>query len=72
MNENAPPPKRRTWVWVVVGVLFVLLVLAIGGIVFTVAFFRQNMTVTDVSATSADAQFEAVRGKFAGTSLPER
>lgn len=66
MNENAPPPKRRTWVWVVVGVLFVLLVLAIGGIVFTVAFFRQNMTVTDVSATSADAQFEAVRGKFAG------
>ena len=64
MNENAPP-KRRTWVWVVVGVLFVLLVLAIGGIVFSVAFFRQSMTVTDMSPTSADAQFEAVRGKFA-------
>lgn len=65
MNENAPP-KRRTWVWVVVGVLFVLLVLAIGGVVFTVAFFRQSMTVTDMSPTSADSQFEAVRGKFAG------
>lgn len=65
MNETAPP-KRRTWVWVVVGVLFVLLVLAVGGVIFTVALFRQNMTVADMSPTSADSQFEAVRAKFAG------
>jgi hypothetical protein len=65
MNEHAPP-KRRTWIWVVIGVFFVLLVLAIGGMIFTVSFFQQNMTVADMSPASADEQFEAVRAKFAG------
>ena len=65
MND-APPPKKRTWIWIVLGVLFVLFVIAIGGIIFSVSFLRQSMTITDVSPTSADEQFEAVRAKFAG------
>ena len=65
MND-APPPKKRTWIWIVLGVFFVLVVLAIGGILFSVAFLRQSMTVTGMSATSADSQFESVRAKFAG------
>ena len=48
--------KVKTWVWVVVGVLFVMLVLAVGGVIFTVAFFRQSMTVADMSPTSADSR----------------
>ena len=65
MND-APPPKKRTWVWIVLGVLFVLFVVAMGGIIFSVSFLRQSMTITDVSPSSADEQFEAVRAKFGG------
>lgn len=65
MNDQ-PPAKKRTWIWIVVGIFFVLVVLAIGGIIFTVAMVRQNMTVAGMSATSADTEFEAVRAKFAG------
>jgi hypothetical protein len=65
MNDNAPR-KTRTWVWVVVGVFFVLVVLAVAGITFSVAFFRQSMTVTDMSATGATSQFDSVRARFPG------
>jgi hypothetical protein len=65
MNETAPP-KKRTWVWVLVGVLFVLVVLAIGGIVFSVALFRQNMSVSAMSESGATEQFDAVRARFKG------
>ena len=63
---NGDKKTKRTWVWVVVGVFSVLVVLAIGGIMFSVAFFRQNMTITDVSERTAATEFEAVRARFAG------
>ena len=65
MND-APQKKKRTWLWIVLGVFVVFVVVAIGGIIFSVAFVRQNMTIADMSVTSADAQFEQVRGKFTG------
>ena len=65
MNETVPA-KKRTWLWVLLGVFFVLVVIAIGGIIFSVSFLRQNMSVASMSATSADEQFNAVRAKFAG------
>ncbi|HJU42421.1 MAG TPA: hypothetical protein VJ691_06380 [Vicinamibacterales bacterium] len=65
MNDNAPP-KKRTWVWVVVGVFFVLVVLAIAGITISVAFFRQSMTVTAMSSNNATEQFDAVRARYPG------
>jgi hypothetical protein len=64
MNGEQKP--KRTWVWVLVGVFFVLCVIAIGGIVFTAAFVRQNMTITDTTETDADAEFAKVRSQFAG------
>ena len=64
MNGEQKP--KRTWLWVVIGVFFVLCVFAIGGIVFTVAFFRQNMTITDTSASMAATEFDKVRAQFAG------
>jgi hypothetical protein len=65
MNEQAPK-KQRTWIWVVLGVFVVLFVLAVGGIFFAVSFFRQSMSVTEVSASTADDEFDAVRARFAG------
>ena len=65
MND-AQPPKKRKWIPIVLGIVFVFLVLAIGGIVFMVSFFRQNMTVAEMTATSADDEFNKVRARFAG------
>ena len=63
---DAPPPKKRTWIPIVLGILFLFGILAIGGIIFMVSFVRQNMTVAEMSATSADDEFEKVRTRFAG------
>lgn len=65
MND-APPPKKRSWIPIVLGILFLFVILAIGGIIFMVSFVRQNMTVAEMSATSAEDEFEKVRGRFAG------
>jgi len=69
MNDTQPngaPAKKRKWVPIVIGIVFVLLVLAIGGIIFTVSFVRQAMTVTEMSSTSANDEFAAVLAKFPG------
>ena len=65
MNE-APPKKKRTWLWVVLGVFVFFVAIAAGGLFLAVSFFRQNMSVADASATTADEQFDAVRARFAG------
>jgi hypothetical protein len=65
MND-APPPKKRTWIPIVLGILFLFVVLAIGGIIFMVSFVRQSMTVAEMSTTSAEEEFAKVRGRFAG------
>jgi hypothetical protein len=65
MNEPAPP-KKRTWLWIVLGVFLLFVVLAVGGLFFAVSFFRQNMSVTEMSMASADSEFDAVRARFAG------
>jgi hypothetical protein len=65
MNEPAPA-KKRTWLWIVLGVFLVFVMLAVGGLFFAVSFFRQNMSVTEMSVASADSEFEAVRARFAG------
>lgn len=49
-----------------VGIVFVFVVLAIGGIVFSVALFRENMTVNAMSESGATEQFDAVRARFKG------
>jgi hypothetical protein len=69
MTDTAPPDvpqKKRTWLWVVFGIFFVLFVLAVGGIMFTVAFFRQGMTVAAMNLDRANAEFEAVRARYPG------
>jgi hypothetical protein len=65
MND-APQQKKRTWLWILLGVFFVFVIVAIGGIIFSVAFVRQSMNITDMSPDNADKEFAAVRAKFAG------
>jgi len=65
MNDGAPK-KKRTWLWIVLGVFLFFAVVAVGGIIFTVSLVRQNMTITGMTASNADEEFEAIRAKFAG------
>ena len=41
-------------------------VVAIGGIVLTVSWFRQNMTISKVGEDSATQQFDEIRRRFPG------
>ena len=66
MNDMPPPQKRRTWLWVVLGIFFVFVIIAIAGITFTVAFFRQSMTVTAMNPNRATEEFDAVRARYPG------
>ena len=65
MND-AQPAKKRRWIPIVLGILFVFVVLAIGGVIFMVSFVQNNMSIAEMSADSADAEFEKVRARFAG------
>lgn len=58
--------KLKTWVWIVVGIAVcgVLLVIAMAGA--GIYFASQHIKATHATATSAAAEFEAVRAKFAG------
>ena len=65
MND-AQPAKKRKWIPIVLGILFVFVVLAIGGVIFMISFVQNNMSISEMSADSADAEFDKVRARFAG------
>jgi len=65
MNELPQKPKRR-WIPIVIGIVFLIFVLGVGAVIFSVAWFRQHLNVTEASHASAVEQFDAVRAKFAG------
>ncbi len=65
MNDEQPK-KKRTWLWILLGVFVLFVVVAAGGLFFAVSFFRQAMSVTDMNASGAERQFESVRAKFSG------
>jgi hypothetical protein len=67
MNEDVPKPKKRKWVAIVLGTLFVFGMLAVGCVVAAVSFFRQNMEFTDnVSEAGAKNEFDAALARFPG------
>jgi len=65
MNDLPRKPRRR-WIPIVIVIVFLIFVLGVGAVIFTVAWFRQQLQITEVSATSAAQEFEAVRAKFSG------
>ena len=66
MNGEAPPKKKRTWLWVILGVFLLLTVLSVGCVVGAVLFFRQSFDVQSTSEQSAMQQLDEVRAKFPG------
>jgi hypothetical protein len=65
MTEETPR-KKRTWIWIVVGVFVLFGFVAIGGIIVAVSFFRQNLSVTQTAEDAATRQFDEVRNRFPG------
>ena len=65
-GEQQQPKKKRTWLWIVLGVFMFFVIVAAGGLFFAVSFFRQSMEVMPMSASSAEQEFDAVRARFAG------
>lgn len=64
--DGLPPKPKRRWIPIVLGIVFLLFVLGVGAVIFSVAWFRQQVQVTEVSATGASEQFDAIRARFAG------
>jgi len=65
MNDETPKPKRR-WVPILLGVLVMFTVLAVGCVVLTVSWFRQNLDVAETTTEAAERQMDAVRERFPG------
>jgi hypothetical protein len=66
MNEDVPK-RKRTWIWIVLGIFVFFGFIAIGGIIVAVSFFRENLQVSqNISASSASSEFDAVYAKFPG------
>jgi len=65
MND-APPRKKRTWIWIVVGVFAFLFVLAIGSAVFTAYWLGNHMEIVETPPADAAKAFEEARAKFPG------
>src|SRR5262245_51135179 len=67
MDDSAPAPKpRRKWIPIVLGVLFLVFVLGIGGVIFSVAWFREHFAVANASESEAASTFDEIHAKFPG------
>ena len=65
IGDQGPPRKKRTWIWVVLGIFVFLGFVAVGGIFVAISFFRQNFSVSEnMSESTAESQFAAIRAKF--------
>ena len=65
MNDLPQKPRRR-WIPIVVGIVFLIFVLGVGAVIFSVAWFRQALHVTEASQAHAVQEFDAVRARFGG------
>ena len=65
MNGEQPQKKRR-WIPIVIGIILAGFVVTIGGCFLAISFFRQSMSITAMSASSADDEFAKLRARFAG------
>ena len=66
MNGEAPK-KKRTWIWIILGVFVFFGMIFVGGIIVAVSFFRQSFDITEnVSASTVSPEFDAIYAKFPG------
>lgn len=62
----AEPKKRRTWIYVVVGILISLFVIGIALIGSAIFYVRRHVSAQFVAAETAAPEFERARSQFAG------
>ena len=65
MND-APPKKKRTWLWVLLGVFAFFVVAGVSMAVFTVYYIGSHVEVVETPPTDAVKTFEDARAKFPG------
>jgi hypothetical protein len=65
MNGEAPK-KKKTWLWILLGVFVFFCLVIGGGVIVAVSMFRNNMQVSDTSEAEAMRQFDEVRARFPG------
>jgi hypothetical protein len=66
--SDAPKPKRKlTWLWIILGILFMLFVAGVTVVFISFSYLRQNVSVArDISDADANKEFEAALAKFPG------
>jgi hypothetical protein len=65
-DTTAAPRKKRTWIYVVVGILISLFVIGIALIGSAIFYVRRHINTQTVAADVANAEFERARSRFAG------
>lgn len=61
-----PPKPRRTWLWITLGVIAFLFVLALGGAAFMAYWVGSHMEIVAAPAPDAAKSFGEIRAKFPG------
>jgi flagellar basal body-associated protein FliL len=64
--NSVPPKKKRTWLWVLLGVFGFLFVVGISLVGFTAYWVTSNMDFVATPAPEAARSFDEVRAKFPG------
>ena len=65
MNDAPQKPKRK-WIPIAIGAALLMFVLALGGVIFSVAWMRQHLLVTEMPEAKATQEFQTVVEKFRG------
>ena len=66
MNDAQPPKKKQKWIPIVLGILFLFVVLAIGGVVFVVSFHASERGHREHERDVGRRRFAKERERFAG------
>lgn len=65
MND-APPKKKRTWLWVLLGVFAFFVITGISMALFTAYYIGSHLEIVDTQPTDATKAFEDARARFPG------
>lgn len=64
--NGVPPKKKRTWLWILLGVFGFLFVAGLGMAAFTVYWLGSHMEFVETPAPDAAKSFDEIRAKFPG------
>jgi len=63
---DAPPKKKRTWLWILLGVFAFFVITGIGMVAFTAYWLGSHVEIVETPPTDAVKTFEEVRARFPG------